>query len=247
MTDKLPDAANLEWLRKEAKRRLRELQKSKSEVKLADAQLALARQYGFSSWRALKAYVDALTLTGQAFAHARKGETKKLAALLDEHDALLTARSKPYGWTLLHEAASHRGHLPVVDMLLQRGLDVNAKEQGDDTVAMHWAAAAGAVDVVRRLIAAGSDVIGEGDDHALGIIGWATCWDGCNDDGVPVTAYAGFPRVSRDTIRALANGAPADVFTALALDDYDLAERLHRADAKGAAQPRRGLRGSTPR
>lgn len=181
MTEKLPDAANLEWLRKEAKRRLRELRKSDAKAQLADAQFALATHHGFSSWRALKAHVDSLTLTGQAFDLAKKGSTTKLAALLDEHAELVAARSAPYGWTLLHAAAGD-GNLATVDMLLRRGLDVNAREQGDNTVPMHWAAAAGKLDVVRRLADAGSDLVGDGDDHALQIIGWASCWDGCEDD-----------------------------------------------------------------
>ena len=53
----------------------------------------------------------------------------------------------------------------AVDLLLARGLDVNTRERGDNTYAMHWAAAAGHLDVVRRLAEAGGDVIGHGDDH----------------------------------------------------------------------------------
>src|ERR1051325_8170492 len=52
----LPDAASLEWLRKQAKHRLRELRQSNSAATLADAQFDIAKQYGFSSWRALKAH-----------------------------------------------------------------------------------------------------------------------------------------------------------------------------------------------
>ena len=36
-------------------------------------------------------------------------------------------------------------------------------------------------EVVRRLADAGGDVVGHGDDHALDVIGWASCWDGCDD------------------------------------------------------------------
>jgi hypothetical protein len=60
----MPDAPNLEWLRKQAKRAFDELQKSNPDAKLADAQFDLAKQYGFSSWRALKANVDSLTIDG---------------------------------------------------------------------------------------------------------------------------------------------------------------------------------------
>jgi hypothetical protein len=46
--------------RKAAKDRLRTLRPSQPAAKLADAQLAVAREHGFPSWRALKAHVDAL-------------------------------------------------------------------------------------------------------------------------------------------------------------------------------------------
>jgi ankyrin repeat protein len=81
---------------------------------------------------------------------------------------------------LLHLAATS-GHLATVDLLLKRGLDVNVREKGDNTYAMHWAAAAGPLDVVRRLADAGGDVVGHGDDHGLEVIGWATCRDQCHD------------------------------------------------------------------
>jgi ankyrin repeat protein len=117
---------------------------------------------------------------GQLFDAARNGDVDRLAALLDKQPEKLHARAKPYEWSLLH-AAAQSGHLLAVDLLLKRGLDVNTREEGDNTYAMHWAAAAGRLDVVRRLADAGGDVVGHGDDHELEVIGWATCWDGCDD------------------------------------------------------------------
>jgi hypothetical protein len=54
----LPDHPSLEHLRKEAKQRLGKLRGSGASAQLADAQLLVAREYGFSSWRALKAAVE---------------------------------------------------------------------------------------------------------------------------------------------------------------------------------------------
>src|SRR3954463_3936250 len=106
------------------------------------------------------------------------------AAKTGDLDALraadLSARQPPYDWTLLHVAAAN-GQLAAVDLLLERGLDVNARERGDNTYAMHWAAAGGHLQVVERLADAGGDVVGAGDDHRLEVIGWATCWDSCQD------------------------------------------------------------------
>lgn len=112
---------------------------------------------------------------------ASDGDLAAVTALLDVNPELVHARSEPYGWTPLH-AAAHAGQLAVVELLLQRGADVNARDDGDRTYPMHWAAAAGHLDVVRRLANAGGDVVGAGDDHELEVIGWASCWSGCDDD-----------------------------------------------------------------
>jgi ankyrin repeat protein len=60
MPEDLPPKVSLVWLKKTAKQQLREWREHGQEARLADAQLAIARQYGFSSWRKLKAYVDEL-------------------------------------------------------------------------------------------------------------------------------------------------------------------------------------------
>src|SRR6266850_2941972 len=101
----LPDAPNLDWLRKQAKRRLQELRKTNAAAKLADAQFDLAKRYGFPSWRALKAHVESLTVDGQLFEAAKDGDVGKLSALLDQNPEKLQARNKPYAHTLLHVAA----------------------------------------------------------------------------------------------------------------------------------------------
>ncbi|MDP9202258.1 MAG: ankyrin repeat domain-containing protein [Gemmatimonadota bacterium] len=220
----LPDAPNLDWLRKQAKRRLDELRKANPDAKLADAQFDLAKQYGFASWRALKAHVDSLTVDGQLFDAARNGDVGALAALLDKHNDKLHARAKPYEWSLLH-AAAHAGHLAVVDLLLRRGLDVNTREKGDNTYAMHWAAAAGHLDVVRRLADAGGDVVGHGDDHALEVIGWATCWDGTDQRHHAIAEFL----VSR--------GARHHIFSAISFNLADEVRRIVAADPAALSRP----------
>ncbi|MGQ0649720.1 MAG: ankyrin repeat domain-containing protein [Gemmatimonadaceae bacterium] len=214
----LPDAPNLDWLHKQAKRRLDELRKANPAAQLADAQFDLAKQYGFSSWRALKAQVDSLTVDGKLVAAARDGDVTALTALLEKHPEKLHLRTKPYEWTLLHIAA-HSGQLASVDLLLQRGLDANTREKGDNTYAMHWAAAAGHLDVVRRLADAGGDVVGHGDDHELEIIGWATSWDGCDDD---------VHRAVADFL--IGRGASHHIFSAIAMNRADEVRRIVAAD-----------------
>jgi ankyrin repeat protein len=214
----LPDAPNLEWLRKQAKRAFDELQKSNPDAKLADAQFDLAKQYGFSSWRALKAHVDSLTIDGRLFDAAKKGDVGALTTLLDRHPEKLYVRNKPYEHTLLHVAA-FAGHLAAADLLLKRGLDVNAREKGDNTYPMHWAAAAGHLDVVRRLADAGGDIVGRGDDHGLEVIGWTSCWDGGDD--VAHRAVSEF---------LLSRGARHHIYSAISLNLADEVRRIVAAD-----------------
>ncbi len=73
MTD---PARTAELLRKAAKQLLRALRLERPQAKLAGTQLAVARQYGFSSWRSLKADIDRFAHTDPA-AHAaeRRGDS----------------------------------------------------------------------------------------------------------------------------------------------------------------------------
>ena len=54
----LPLRANLDWLKKVSKERLANLRAGDPAAKLSHAQLAVARDYGFPSWRKLKAHVE---------------------------------------------------------------------------------------------------------------------------------------------------------------------------------------------
>ena len=60
MSPELPSRPNLEHLKKQARKRLRELQLRAPGTQLADVQRALAREYGFASWPKLKARLDAM-------------------------------------------------------------------------------------------------------------------------------------------------------------------------------------------
>ena len=55
---KLPEHPSLDYLRKLAKTRLEDLRRNHPDTKLATALLHVARDYGFPSWRALKAQID---------------------------------------------------------------------------------------------------------------------------------------------------------------------------------------------
>ena len=72
MFHKLPPNPNLEHLKKQAKDRLHELRQENPSVKLADAQHAIARDYGFASWPKLKAHVESLRAANSQFGELRE-------------------------------------------------------------------------------------------------------------------------------------------------------------------------------
>lgn len=60
MPRSLPPRPSLDWLRKTARQQLRELRKHRPRATLAAVHFTLAREYGFPSWRALKAHLERL-------------------------------------------------------------------------------------------------------------------------------------------------------------------------------------------
>jgi ankyrin repeat protein len=269
----LPAQPSLEHLKHEAKQRLKALRTQQPRARLTEAQLAVAREYGFASWRALKAHVDDVTRKrvfaaaragdveavrrafeggfdpsftdddgrsihqiGKAFGNtaiellarefqeprdrpaalkqavsailsaAEKGRADELGRLLDDHLDLIDARGGDlWGRTALHMAAwLNRG--ACVRLLLDRGADVRIRDYGDNAYALHFAAEAADLEVIKLLVEAGSDVIGEGDDHQMEVLGWATCFAHVRED---VAAYL------------LAHGAKLNLWSAIALDRVD--------------------------
>lgn len=154
----------------------------------------------------------------ELFESARTGDLARLTSLLDRHPDRIGIRTEPYGQTMLHLAAI-AGHLHIVELLIARGADVNARDVGDNTYPMHWAAAAGHLDVVRRLADAGGDVTGQDDDHALEVIGWASAWEGCDDDA------------HREVVELLlSRGARHHIFSAIAMNLAEEVRRIVAAD-----------------
>jgi ankyrin repeat protein len=217
---RLPERASIEYLKKVAKERLRKLRKSDAKATLAVAQLAVAREYGFSSWRALKAEIDRRHSTdADAFFDAcANGKLDAVRELLGTEPALVHASDKQ-GWTGLH-AAAQRGHTEVVQLLLKQGADPNAREPGDHTYPLHWAAAHGSVEIVRALLEAGGDVHGIGDDHALDVIGWATVFGSDSPNQGEVVSLL------------LERGARHHIFSALAVGDQNIVREVARNDPK---------------
>jgi ankyrin repeat protein len=211
---KLPDRASLEYLKKLAKDRLKTLRRANPRTKLASAQLAVARDYGFSSWRSLKAAIEQQQQpqTKTFLDACSKGDLAAMRDLL-ANDPNLSRFGNEQGWTGLH-AAAQAGHIGIVRLLLEHGADPNTRELGDHTYPLHWAAAHGHIEVVRALLDAGGEVHGAGDDHALDVIGWATVFRNPGNNWHEVTDLL------------LQRGARHHIFSAIATEDLSLIRKL---------------------
>jgi ankyrin repeat protein len=221
----LPERASLEYLKKLAKDRLQELRRSDPESKLAAALLAVARDHGFPSWRALKSEVERRQTQGiaQFFDACQTGEVQKVKDFLDNNPGLVRAENphvRYRGWTALHEAAK-QGHDEVVQLLIQHGANPNAREEGDNTYPLHWAAACGRLAAVRVLLDAGADVQGFGDVHELDTIGWAAFYREPGADPARIDT----PKMELIAL-LLERGARHHIFSAMCVGDLDLIRTL---------------------
>ena len=98
-------------------------------AQLADAQLVVARGYGFESWAAMKRKIDSLVLSPvEQFAAAlRDQEVERVRELLREHAAVRGAVNAPIGPFGSRPAAMAKTNLPLLDLLLAHGADLNLK------------------------------------------------------------------------------------------------------------------------
>ena len=279
MPQALPANPDLDWLKKAAKKRLVELRVAEPDTKLHQAQLAVARDHGFTSWRALKAHLDGINgVTGErerVFAAARGGDVEAVRrafasgfdpatqdrdgrtiyqiakelrhgaieilaqdlqggrlypeAEQDKVQAIMTAAQSGDVATLaerldenpeLIDALGGRGFQKATPLalaalrnqhgaarlLVERGADLNKRDFPDNAAPLHFAAAYGDLEMIRLLVEAGADIEGHGDDHAVGVLGWATCFQQVRYE---IAAYL------------LDHGATLNVWTAIALDRPD--------------------------
>jgi hypothetical protein len=118
MSRQLPDRPDLDHLKNQAKDLLAELRSRTPETQLADAQFALAREYGFASWTKLKAHVESTrtSLAGRWSASLEKSRPHPLnpfrmasleIRLEDDHATFAFVSLDPRG-------AEHRGEPTVV-------------------------------------------------------------------------------------------------------------------------------------
>ena len=278
MPQALPANPNLDWLRKTAKQRLFRLRASQPDAKLHRAQLELAHDYGFKSWRALKSYVEGISPTfrdrDRVFEAARGGDAEAVrrafasgfdpatpdidgrtvhqiakeqgheaiemltrdlqggktrpddemraiqaimrAAGAGDLDALRAGLDAHPEWidalgggfekaTALHLAVLRNQHA-ATRLLIARGADLDRRDFPDNAAPLHFAAAHGDLETISLLVEAGADIDGQGDDHEVGVLGWATCFGKVRQE---VAAYL------------LDCGAKLNLWTAISLDRAD--------------------------
>jgi ankyrin repeat protein len=152
MSKALPARPHLDWYRKAAKKTLARIRAGNRAAQLADAQLAVAREHGFSSWRKLKEHIDAIQAT-EFFDAIRRHDVKLVRRLLTSHAELTSART-PAGQTPLHVAAE-ANQPQIVKLLMARGADPRAKYASSAHGALSWAVTTGAFEAAEELVRGG--------------------------------------------------------------------------------------------
>ena len=131
MSRQLPATPNLEHLKKQAKEVLRTMPHGK----LAQAQHALAREYGFDTWAKLKAHVQALGLSpAEALkAAVSDSDTVRVREVLERHPELRSKIDDPlpnygFGENALF-AAVQRSDRATIDVLLRAGANIRKRTE----------------------------------------------------------------------------------------------------------------------
>jgi len=138
MPRQLPSHPSLEFLKKEAKQLLRELRRANRHARLADAQHAVAKEYGFATWAALKAHVERAGQPADPVAEVvtavRANDARRVAEVLEREPQLRARLNDPFPGADFGEtpllACLRFASRELIDVLLEAGADINQKS--------HW-------------------------------------------------------------------------------------------------------------
>jgi ankyrin repeat protein len=239
----LPARPNLEWLRKTAKDTLVRLRTTTPTAKLAEAQRHVAREYGFASWRQLKAHVTAAcaaeppVVTADAII-ARflqlvgNGDIEKVRLVLAQAPALVNVVGPHPFWggrpQPLHLSIEGKRR-DMFELLLEHGADVSGNNEGYG----HWSPLMLALnrrqtemrdELLRRGARVGLlEALMLGDDRAMDTL--------LGDGPLPAIqpnegSILAFARTTYAIDRLLALGAPADVKDRWGATPIDALSRL---------------------
>jgi hypothetical protein len=112
-------------------------------LKLHDAQVVIARGYGFDSWAAMKRKIDSLGKSSleQFDIAVREGDAELARALLERHSEVRARINEPrfdFNSSAIHQAKSN---LPIVDSFLSTALTATRARHGGRVVSEFWSQA----------------------------------------------------------------------------------------------------------
>lgn len=161
MPQALPANPNLDWLKKTAKQRLAELRAIEPGARLHQAQRAIANDYGFKSWRALKAHVETANPRAverdRVFDAARAGNIEAVRrAFTSGFDPATPDRD---GRTVF-QIAKERRH-EAIEMLARdvQGGRIRSGAEAEAVQGIAGAAQSGDVEALRRQLDARPDLV----------------------------------------------------------------------------------------
>jgi ankyrin repeat protein len=155
----LPDRPNLRHLKDQAK----DLLKASHARSLSDAQLQIARQYGFPSWPKLKAHVDSFEEAGQLKDAIDRNDLSLVQCIMLRNPALHKAplgyaKDGPLTWVAecrVPRVPPDRTRLAIAKWMIENGSDVH---QGVDAPLMRAALDSERIPMMELLVAHGADV-----------------------------------------------------------------------------------------
>jgi ankyrin repeat protein len=204
---RLPERPSLEQLRKQAREHLETLRAADSSVKLAAAQHALAREYGFESWPKLVHHVESVQPANRMLQPAELKSDQKL---------LWSPGRGTDVWALIQACTS--GDLDGVRALIAKDPSL-ARSHYDYRKPLYFAVRENRIDVVRFLL--------EHDCNPLDL--WM------DDDPIEIArdrGYTDMERLLTHTLETKFNASPQGEPVALALRNHDLKQMNELLDAQ---------------
>jgi hypothetical protein len=152
----LPEKPDLRHLKDQAK----DLVRSGEAPMLAQAQLRLAREYGFASWPKLKAHVESLHEIGQLKAAIDAEDLKAVKHLMTRHPEFHRAplgdgKSPPLTWVASYRVPPSETRLAMARWMIEHGSDIH---QGGDAPLMSTVLRDAMLPLTELLVAHGADV-----------------------------------------------------------------------------------------
>lgn len=155
----LPDHPNLRHLKDQARRLL----KAGNAHSLADAQLKVAREYGFPSWPKLKTHVDSLAEAGQLKAAIDRNDLALVQSMMLRNRGLHRAplgyaKDGPLTWVAecrVPRVPPDETRLAMAEWMIEAGSDVH---QGGDAPLMRAALSSERIAMMELLVNHGADV-----------------------------------------------------------------------------------------